>query len=175
MLNAAQCLLKVDSDEDVAGLAEAPSDAKVFQLINSASIQASSLSVAQFKKILLNDIKVASANDPNLNDLKLALKKLVGLASSSELTKYNNQIVSYMAEQLIHKAALNGHLKFACEIMRKKSSELLEESMDSKVGLGKWKRVVILRKLSFTKSSLRHWWMIFRQNQSNFIHLENFV
>ncbi len=34
--------------------------------------------------------------------------------------QFNSQIVSYMAEQLVHKAALNGSLKFACDTLKKK-------------------------------------------------------
>lgn len=54
------------------------------------------------------------------------LRKQLGKLSefySSETTKFNAQLVTYMTEQMVHKAALNGHLKFACELLRKKCSD----------------------------------------------------
>jgi hypothetical protein len=42
-----------------------------------------------------------------------------------ESSKFNAQLVTYMTEQMVHKAALNGHLKFACELLRKKCSDSL--------------------------------------------------
>ncbi len=54
--------------------------------------------------------------------LRASLKKLINFVSSSELMQFNSQIVSYMAEQLVHRSALNGNLKFACEVLRKKYS-----------------------------------------------------
>lgn len=54
---------------------------------------------------------------PTSSGLLDALKLLL---QSSELHQFNAQIVSYMGEQLIHKAALNGYLKFACDLLRKK-------------------------------------------------------
>jgi hypothetical protein len=129
-------LLKVDIDnQDEKGDDEDDDDmseTKIFELINSASIQATSLNLVQFKKILFNDVKSLSSPSSSLaSDLKSIFNKLVRLVNSNELAKFNNQIVSYMAEQLIHKAALNGHLKFACEIMRKKSSELIDGDASS--------------------------------------------
>ena len=124
ILSVSQSLLKIDLDteeDDESVLNEQ----KIFELINATSSSSSStmINLTQFKKVLLSQ---ADQNQSMFNnDLKLLLKKMVKLVNSSELAKFNNQIVSYMAEQLIHKAALNGHLKFACEIMRKKSSELL--------------------------------------------------
>lgn len=52
---------------------------------------------------------------------------LKSLLQSSELHQFNAQIVSYMGEQLIHKAALNGYLKFACDLLRKKLVRLIEK------------------------------------------------
>jgi hypothetical protein len=63
---------------------------------------------------------VAGGGTHNLAD---ALKSLL---QSSELHQFNAQIVSYMGEQLIHKAALNGYLKFACDLLRKKLVRLIE-------------------------------------------------
>ena len=136
-MNISQRLLKVDIDnQDEKDVDEDDDDdmseTKIFELINSASIQATSLNLAQFKKILFNDVKsLSSPSSSFASDLKSIFNKLVKLVNSNELAKFNNQIVSYMAEQLIHKAALNGHLKFACEIMRKKSSELLDGDASS--------------------------------------------
>lgn len=53
---------------------------------------------------------------------------LKSLLQSSELHQFNAQIVSYMGEQLIHKAALNGYLKFACDLLRKK---LVRQSLNT--------------------------------------------
>jgi hypothetical protein len=134
LLNISQCLLNVDEhdarqDQNDQDEELDMSESKVFELINSASIQATSLNLAQFKKILFNDMVKKQERQSSFGfDLKLTFKKLAKLVNSNELSKFNTQIVSYMAEQLIHKAALNGHLKFACEIMRKKSSELLDEA-----------------------------------------------
>ncbi len=75
--------------------------------------------MSTFRQILTNQCSSSS----HASDLKHALKQLIKFINSSGLTKFNNQIVSYMAEQLIHKAALNGHLKFACEILRNKKKE----------------------------------------------------
>ncbi len=53
-------------------------------------------------------------------DLNETCTRFQNMLDSFELKQFNTQIVSYMAEQLIHKAALNGHLKFACELLKKK-------------------------------------------------------
>ncbi len=81
------------------------------------------IDINTFKQILIDKLILSNEMTTNLNDMKKALKNLVKFINSSGLTKFNNQILSYMAEQLIHKAALNGHLKFACELLRKKSDQ----------------------------------------------------
>ena len=81
------------------------------------------IDINTFKQILMDKLILSNEMTTNLNDMKKALKNLIKFINSSGLTKFNNQILSYMAEQLIHKAALNGHLKFACELLRKKSDQ----------------------------------------------------
>lgn len=68
-----------------------------------------------------------------LSLIKNSLNELILYLESAELTELNSQVTSYMAEQLIHKAALNGNLKFACEILRKKSDAALDSSSSAKV------------------------------------------
>jgi len=63
-----------------------------------------------------------------------SLKKLINFVGSSELMQFNSQIVSYMAEQLVHKSALNGNLKYACDMLRKKHSSPPNEMTASKNG-----------------------------------------
>lgn len=60
---------------------------------------------------------ITTSNNGTSGNLVDALKSLL---QSSELHQFNAQIVTYMGEQLIHKAALNGYLKFACDLLRKK-------------------------------------------------------
>ena len=48
------------------------------------------------------------------------LRKLAHSLASAELAQFNAQIGAYMAEQLVHKAALNGNLAYACELVRAK-------------------------------------------------------
>ncbi len=81
------------------------------------------IDINTFKQILVDKLIFSNDMTTNLNDIKKSLKNLIKFINSSGLTKFNNQILSYMAEQLIHKAALNGHLKFACELLRKKSDQ----------------------------------------------------
>jgi len=45
--------------------------------------------------------------------------------------QFNSQIVTYMAEQLVHKASLNGNLKFACDFLRKKLHSSSHEQVES--------------------------------------------
>lgn len=80
----------------------------------------------QSKKDKFKDKQILSLIKNNLNELILYLE-------SGELNELNSQVTSYMAEQLIHKAALNGNLKFACEILRKKSDAALDPSSNAKV------------------------------------------
>jgi hypothetical protein len=56
----------------------------------------------------------------NFRNLKQSIVQLVKFINSQDLMQFNCQIVSYMAEQLVHKASMNGSLKFACEFLRKK-------------------------------------------------------
>lgn len=65
----------------------------------------------------LSPVKVTPSPPTSSGGLVDALN---GLLQSSELHHFNAQIVTYMGEQLIHKAALNGYLKFACDLLRKK-------------------------------------------------------
>ena len=57
--------------------------------------------------------------------MKQCIESLAQLVDSTEMTNYNQQIVSYISEQLIHKAALGGQLKFACELVRRRSEQHL--------------------------------------------------
>jgi len=45
--------------------------------------------------------------------------------------QFNVQIVSYMAEQLVHKASINGNLKFACEFLKKKYNDTNSDNDNS--------------------------------------------
>lgn len=54
------------------------------------------------------------------NKSSTLVDSLKTLLQSTELQQFNTQIVTYMGEQLIHKAALNGYLKFTCDLLRKK-------------------------------------------------------
>ena len=75
----------------------------------------------QTSKILFdNKHMLNESNKENMRHVKTALKKLIELVNSKELMQFNSQIVSYMGEQLVHKSALNGSLKFACDLLRKK-------------------------------------------------------
>lgn len=67
----------------------------------------------------------------NIKKLRSSLKKLIKFVSSSELMQFNSQIVSYMAEQLVHKSALNGNLKFACEVLKKKAEDSINAQMNN--------------------------------------------
>lgn len=64
----------------------------------------------------------SSTSRQAIKNAKRSLNKLINFVSSSELMQFNSQIVSYMAEQLVHKSALNGNLKYACDMLRKKHS-----------------------------------------------------
>lgn len=119
-LSICNCLLKLDSSQSL----DAIDEAKLLDLLISSSKPISASRGAElkaFKSSIFESIKVD--NRLVLNELKQSLKKLIDLINSSELSKCNTQIVSYMAEQLVHKAALNGHLKFACELLRKKNEQ----------------------------------------------------
>ncbi|RNA12964.1 hypothetical protein BpHYR1_052466, partial [Brachionus plicatilis] len=65
--------------------------------------------------------KRALSDKAVLASIKHELNELVAYLESGELNELSSQVSSYMAEQLIHKAALSGNLKFACEVLRKKS------------------------------------------------------
>jgi chromosome segregation ATPase len=105
-LSICSCLLKLHENQSLDGIDEP----KLLDLLMSAAKPSSSSRGAEmsaFKASMKGEDKLV------LIELKQSLKKLTDLIDSSELAKCNTQIVSYMAEQLVHKAALNGHLKVA--------------------------------------------------------------
>ena len=59
-----------------------------------------------------------------LNELKQTIKSLEKFYAS-DINKYNQHVLTYITEQIVHKATLNGHLKFACELLRKKCTDSL--------------------------------------------------
>lgn len=59
----------------------------------------------------------------SIQQLRRSLGRLIKFVDSSDLMQFNSQIVSYMAEQLVHKSALNGNLKFACDVLKNKSQK----------------------------------------------------
>ncbi len=65
----------------------------------------------------------------DFKNLKKSIVQLVKFINSQDLMQFNCQIHSYMAEQLVHKACLNGNLKFACDFLKKKY--LLNTTSDS--------------------------------------------
>lgn len=73
--------------------------------------------LSQIETAVNEKTRLSPAKSTGSSNLADALK---GLLQSSELHQFNAQIVTYMGEQLIHKAALNGYLKFACDLLRKK-------------------------------------------------------
>ena len=80
---------------------------------------------------ILNLVSNAVSSKAGFSDLRLvkqSIKRLLKLMGSNELMNFNGQIVSYMGEQLVHRAALNGHLKFACEVIRKRNCGVNGES-----------------------------------------------
>jgi hypothetical protein len=109
-----------DTVEDCTGL-EANLHSFVKQTLFNANNIASSVDfdLIKFKKFFTNKFNLHATKSQLIN-IKLSLKKLIKFLNSTELNQFNGQIISYMAEQLIHKSALNGHLKFACELLRNK-------------------------------------------------------
>ncbi|CAF0783627.1 unnamed protein product [Brachionus calyciflorus] len=72
-------------------------------------------------------------NNGLINLIKTELNSLIVYLNSRELNEFNSQITSYMAEQLVHKSVLNGNLKFACDILRKKLDSASESSTVGKI------------------------------------------
>jgi hypothetical protein len=128
--NLAQFLLSQDveevADQQAGGTLESHLHAFVKQTLfnanNMASINGGDFDLLKFKKFFASKFNSSSnaATKSQLINIKLSLKKLIKFLNSTELNQFNIQIISYMAEQLIHKSALNGHLKFACELLRNK-------------------------------------------------------
>jgi hypothetical protein len=126
LINLVQFLLSYESSEDLTANETALIDFIRHKLCNFDD-SAREFTLDKMRKYFTNKFSTsssssstASINKSNLINLRLSLKKLIKYLNSTELNQFNTQIISYMAEQLIHKSALNGHLKFACELLRKK-------------------------------------------------------
>lgn len=78
-----------------------------------------------YKKIIQTINEIIREFKLNLAQFKSHLKKFNDFYTQESQLNLNSQIITYMTEQMIHKAALNGHLKFACELLRKKCSDNL--------------------------------------------------
>jgi hypothetical protein len=105
-------------------------------LFNASNVACSGdFDLSKFRKLLASKFGGQSANlastKSQLINARLSLKKLIKFLNSTELNQFNAQIMSYMAEQLIHKSALNGHLKFACELLRNKFESSSSSSSSS--------------------------------------------
>jgi hypothetical protein len=59
-----------------------------------------------------------------LTEVKRTIKSLEKFYTT-DILKYNQHVLTYITEQIVHKATLNGHLKFACELLRKKCTDSL--------------------------------------------------
>jgi len=79
----------------------------------------------------LNELGKLVSNETNLAEVKESISELVKFINSQDLMQFNSQIVTYMAEQLVHKASLNGNLKFACDFLRKKLHSSSHEQVES--------------------------------------------
>lgn len=78
-----------------------------------------------------DNVKLMKLRKINLKKFKTYLNELKNTVKEMEkfylfdINNYNQQILTYITEQIVHKAALNGHLKFACELLRKKCTDSL--------------------------------------------------
>lgn len=108
----------LDSLDKEASISSSSSSSTTLSLLSSNKNESIILNLNDFKRKFASVDATLSMR--SVRKFKLTVENLIKFLNSDDLANYNNQIVSYMAEQLVHKAALNGHLKFACEFLRKK-------------------------------------------------------
>lgn len=144
MCNQLITIFKLDSSSDLnldENLIRTKiSEQNVLDFLNDLFTDSANQSQSESTLNLINDLNefnktfkqsIGTENQTNFRNLKQSIVQLVKFINSQDLMQFNVQIVSYMAEQLVHKASINGNLKFACEFLKKKYNDTNSDNDNS--------------------------------------------
>jgi chromosome segregation ATPase len=119
-LNAFICILNGNKSNKTLNDVDFNNDQDVLDVFNKPlnDLQIHEDEKIKNKNLNLKKLKIY------LHELKQSIKNLEKYYSN-DINKYNQNVLTYITEQIVHKATLNGHLKFACELLRKKCTDSL--------------------------------------------------